>query len=497
VPSHLALLIPQLSTIAKAAAAQLKDPAMKALGLDSFSKALRKANQSFLELFEAEYARRETLATLLAEEGKKSVSAFIGSDAVQEFLAEALKNGNPLTGNDLGRLWAEISDSNGGKLIPLPAEFDWAELGRSYGAAVRYILATTPELREIWIARNTDEINRNISAIAGVRRKFDLHEYRRLLLEEFGTLKLSALHADLDTKFPDRAVSLESVYIPQRAKEAFPPKDVSRDYRRKLEAEARLFSVPAEAVNDKLIAEYDRAPIQELGTILSDASSRRLVLLGDPGLGKSTLLHHIALQWAEGLSNCVPFVIELRKYTRDHAHPKSFLEFLEKGTWSHLNVDQGELDQFLREMDSWVLFDGLDEIFDEGLRGNVVAEITNFVRSYGRARVAVTTRVMGYAVGSPNPELFQRAGFRQFTLQDFDFTQISQFVSRWYENAICDSPGEREELKERLLGAIQESDAIKELAGNPLLLTLMALLSRRKHLPRERLNFTTLALNCW
>jgi hypothetical protein len=135
---------------------------------------------------------------------------------------------------------------------------------------------------------------------------------------------------------------------------------------------------------------------------------------------------------------------------------------------------------------SVVLFDGLDEIFDETLRGNIVAEIINFARDYASTKIIVTTRVVGYAVGSPNPELFRAAGFRQLTLQDRNDQEIREFISKWYQASIPDA-AEREELAERLTGDIANSRSIRELAGNPLLLTMMALLNRRKRLPRERL----------
>ena len=40
--------------------------------------------------------------------------------------------------------------------------------------------------------------------------------------------------------------------------------------------------------------------------------------------------------------------------------------------------------------------------------------------------------------------------------------------------------------QERLQRAIDSSKAIKELAGNPLLLTMMAILNRNQELPRDR-----------
>jgi hypothetical protein len=70
-------------------------------------------------------------------------------------------------------------------------------------------------------------------------------------------------------------------------------------------------------------------------------------------------------------------------------------------------------------------------------------------------------------------------------LEDFDKDQIEAFLSRWH--AIAENDGkDRKQLSERLHQAIADSGAIRELAGNPLLLTMMAILNRNQALPRDR-----------
>src|SRR5262249_22727474 len=41
-------------------------------------------------------------------------------------------------------------------------------------------------------------------------------------------------------------------------------------------------------------------------------------------------------------------------------------------------------------------------------------------------------------------------------------------------------------LRARLLGAVQDSPAVAELAGNPMLATILAIIARRRELPRDR-----------
>ncbi len=128
----------------------------------------------------------------------------------------------------------------------------------------------------------------------------------------------------------------------------------------------------------------------------------------------------------------------------------------------------------------FVLFDGLDEIFDLNRREAVITEIIDLAQTYPHVQILITSRVIGYS-----PERLRSAKFRHFILQELDNKQIQQFIQRWHKFAFNCRP-EGEKKYQRLQQAIQESKAIRELAGNPLLLTMMAILNRHQELPRNR-----------
>jgi hypothetical protein len=114
------------------------------------------------------------------------------------------------------------------------------------------------------------------------------------------------------------------------------------------------------------------------------------------------------------------------------------------------------------------------------MQATIVDEMIRFSHQYPKVRILVTSRIVGY-----NPDRLQNAGFRHFTIQSLETSQIHEFIDKWYDLAM---PGEndRDRLKQRLKDAIANSKAIGNLADNLLLLTMMVILNRRQELPRDR-----------
>ena len=127
-----------------------------------------------------------------------------------------------------------------------------------------------------------------------------------------------------------------------------------------------------------------------------------------------------------------------------------------------------------------LLLGGLDEVFDPAERERVVNDIHRFSNDYKHVRIVVTSRVVGY-----QPHRLRNADFRHFMLQDLDKDQIGTFLDKWHD-VTFDKPQEGEAKRQRLDIAIKNSKSIAQLAGNPLLLTMMAILNRHQELPRDR-----------
>ena len=139
-----------------------------------------------------------------------------------------------------------------------------------------------------------------------------------------------------------------------------------------------------------------------------------------------------------------------------------------------------EIEKRLEAGDAVLYLDGLDEIFDGPMRGSVIEEISAFSARYTQTPVVVTSRIVGY-----EPERLRNAGFAHATIEEFDDIQVRTFLERWHMVAEEDAK-ERGRLQVQLERALGESRSIRDLAGNPLLLTMMAILNRNQDLPRDR-----------
>jgi energy-coupling factor transporter ATP-binding protein EcfA2 len=249
----------------------------------------------------------------------------------------------------------------------------------------------------------------------------------------------------------------------------------------------------AEAELENHRKRYVEQPIRGVFEVLGnpeesskDGVAKYAVILGDPGSGKSTLLQYLALIWAERPVRDLPLyplplLLELRTYARDKqaGKCKDIVSFIHGGNIT-CRLNQQDLHEKLKSGDVIALFDGIDEVFDPALRDEVVTDIHRFTNDYPKVRSIATSRWLGY-----KSHRLINAGFQHFMLQELNDEQMQDFVVRWHDLNFVEGV-DKDRKQERLQKAIRESRSIKELAGNPLLLTMMAILNRNQELPRDR-----------
>jgi formylglycine-generating enzyme required for sulfatase activity len=256
-----------------------------------------------------------------------------------------------------------------------------------------------------------------------------------------------------------------------------------------------------------------------------------LVLLGDPGSGKSTFVNFVALCLAgealgEGRANVELLTAplpdegaerqrrtdeELRPQPWDHGAllpvrvvlrdlaarglPPAGRRASGDDLWRFLTAELGEtlaeyaphLKRELQERGGLVLLDGLDEVPEADSRREQAKQVVvSFANDFPRCRFLVTSRTYAY-----QRQEWKLPGFVEAVLAPFGPGQIERFVDRWYAHIATlrnlhpdDAQGQAAVLKM----AIHRSERLADLATRPVLLTLMASLHawRGGSLPEKR-----------
>jgi hypothetical protein len=439
----------------------------------------------FLKLFVEELGEHCDLTPDLKVIYEKQLKAFLRDVEVRPLLGSAFGKQaiDPVT---LAGLWAKYQPAR----ERWPEEFEWELVVKSYGRKVNAIVKADADLGRILALELAERSTALLTEMAGPIVGFDLTRYRESLLEQYGALKLESLGASKYEKGDAnyRSVKLWNVFVAQTVREfeTVAPQwlEIPKERLRLMQGEG-LVDGDLEAVWERQKERYFDSSPRSVLEICADPQIQYQVVLGDPGAGKSTLLRYLAVEWARSVgdkSAPIPLLIELRRYIQSKVDGecKNFLEFINQGSNWVGNLNRVEVDRILAQGQVLVMFDGLDEVVERGQRGNVLKAIHSFSQNYPQAQIIVTSRVIGYRA-----EDLREAGFRHFMLQDLDRGQMQQFVTDWHNITYGDAE-ERGRKQERLERAIDRSKAIQELAGNPLLLTLMAILNRGEELPRDR-----------
>ena len=217
------------------------------------------------------------------------------------------------------------------------------------------------------------------------------------------------------------------------------------------------------------------------GIIVAVADENRyLMVLGNPGAGKSTFLRRLGLEAFNGESgrfkhNLIPVVLELKQFNRENVDLIGALaeEFKNFG----FPPSKEFTEKLLENGKLLVLLDGLDEVPKE-FTNSVMNQIDKLVTQYKENRFIASCRIAAYRSNLQHD-------FKVIELADFDDNQIEQFITNWFSSDLDNQTSTAEKCW-NLLNQDSNKSA-KELAQTPLLLTFLCLVySRQQNFPPNR-----------
>lgn len=299
---------------------------------------------------------------------------------------------------------------------------------------------------------------------------------------------------------------------------------VERDFRRLDIAgidNDRTFEIPLSEIYVRLRVIFDEDAEGEVKSLESGALDiqtallhySKLVIVGDPGSGKSTFLKYIALMLAQSvltgdpsiardklcLDEPLPLPIFLSCWDladflkqREHLRLGTLLEFIaERLAAYEFLVSVEEVGALLAAGNCCLLFDGLDEVPTDAGRAAVSRMLEDCIDHYGDNRFVVTSRIRAYT-----GDTILKGQFTRCDIQPFDSDDRAEFIRNWVSLLFRIQPDEVEtegtepdrEFK-NLTDGIENGDRIRPLAVNPLLLTVISIVHwNRKRLPEQRVD---------
>ncbi|MGA1869621.1 MAG: NACHT domain-containing protein [bacterium] len=216
----------------------------------------------------------------------------------------------------------------------------------------------------------------------------------------------------------------------------------------------------------------------EIEELLAD--SGYLLIEGEAGSGKTTLMKHIAYmmlnqQSWKGLDEWLPVLIFLKDIKHRVDGEASVSDFI----GNHLSPECVE--RYCQAGKTIVLLDGLDEIGSE-LRDKIVTLFSELQYKYGQCKIILSGRPHGIS-----GKVVERFGNRHIKILPLTMGQVEEFIMKWFRNVFdAESQiGERTALD--MIGEIKSHPSIDRLIDNPLLLSAICILYHDgKALPGQR-----------
>ncbi len=279
-----------------------------------------------------------------------------------------------------------------------------------------------------------------------------IQNYKKTILEKLNKIKIIGTDKQLD---------FERTYVKLKLVEEYR----EREFRRSEEAIREILEKDMKGKREEGRG-YDNFKSKEklIGVDQALKKYKKLIILGDAGTGKTTLLQHISYSYSKDLSDegLIPFFITLADFSYRLKETKNY-NLSSLFSYIASSFDEFEfpdiqqiLKDKLKRKKCIFLFDGLDEVTNRNTQNQIIDLIENLSSEYSQNTFIVSSRIGGFG-----------KSFRNFKL-----TQIAELDDKGIQKLIENIIGDKKESKD-LYSQIKKNVELRTIAKIPFLLTII------------------------